>query len=334
MNKLTEVKKRGGKQKHPQNVNGIRAKLWRAMTNPWWLGGFLLRKISPLIKNDELFIKWEYFFGMKRFPDLEHPKTYNEKLNWMKLHHRRAEYTTMVDKAEVKAYVTGIIGEEHVIPTLGVWNTFDDVDFGSLPKQFVLKTTHDSGGVVIVKDKDSMDKKAAKRKLTKSLCHNFYLEHREYPYKDVKPRIIAEKYMVDESGTELKDYKFFCFNGEPKMLFVATDRPRDTHFDFFDIDFNHLPFEQGHPNTKKKIAKPEKFENMVMLSRKLSQGLPQVRVDLYNINGQIYFGELTFFHFSGNVPFVPDEWDERIGSWWKIDIENDRYSNGTNNRIF
>lgn len=277
-----------------------------------------MRKCSPLIKDDATFIKWEYFFGMKRFPDLENPKTYNEKLQWMKLHDKRTEYTTMVDKADAKGYVANIIGEEYVIPTLGVWNTFDEIDFDMLPNQFVLKTTHDSGGVVIVKDKAAMDRKAARRKLMKSLRHNFYLEHREYPYRDVKPRIIAEKYMVDESGTELKDYKFFCFNGEPRMLYVATDRPKDTHFDFFDTDFNHMPFEQAHPNTTKQIAKPDNFEEMLSLSRKLSQGLSQVRVDLYNINGRIYFGELTFFHMSGNVPFIPGEWDEKIGSWWTI----------------
>jgi len=275
-----------------------------------------------MIKDDETFIKWEYFFGMRRFPDLEHPKTYNEKLNWMKLHDRRKEYTAMVDKAAAKDYVAGIIGKDHIIPTLGVWNTFDEIDFESLPRQFVLKTTHDSGGVVIVKDKNTFDKAKARRKLTKSLHHNFYLEHREYPYKDVKPRIIAEQLMVDESGTELKDYKFFCFHGEPKMLFVATDRPKDTHFDFFDMDFRHLPFEQGHPNTTRAITKPDHFEEMADIARRLSAGIQQVRVDLYNINGKIYFGELTFFHFSGNVPFVPDEWDEKIGSWWNIDASD------------
>jgi len=289
------------------------------VSSPWWLGVFLLRKCCPLIKDDETFIKWDYFFGMRRFPDLEHPKTYNEKLNWMKLHDRRKEYTTMVDKATAKDYVARIIGEEHIIPTLGVWDSFDEIDFESLPRQFVLKTTHDSGGVVIVKDKNTFDKDKARRKLTKSLRHNFYLEHREYPYKDVKPRIIAEKFMVDESGTELKDYKFFCFHGEPKMLYVATDRPKDTHFDFFDMDFRHLPFEQLHPNTTKTITKPDHFEEMADIARRLSAGIQQVRVDLYNINGKIYFGELTFFHNAGNVPFVPDEWDEKIGSWWNVD---------------
>ena len=148
--------------------------------------------------------------------------------------------------------------------------------------------------------------------------HNFFYEHREYPYKDVKPRIIAEKFIVDVSGTELKDYKFFCFDGDVKMLFVATDRPLDTRFDFFDIEFNHLPFYNGHPWAKKVIQKPCGFEEMKRIAAILSKDMPHVRVDLYDINGKIYFGELTFFHFSGNVPFEPNEWDYKIGEWLKL----------------
>ena len=225
----------------------------------------------------------------------------------------------MVDKAEAKEYAAEIIGHEHIIPTLGVWDSFDEIDFDSLPFQFVLKTTHDSGGVVICRDKSNFDLTAARRKLNKSLRHNFFLDHREYPYKNVKPRIIAEQYMEDEDGKGLKDYKFFCFNGEPRMMFIATNRPVDTRFDFFDMDFNHLPFAQGHPWADGPISKPVSFEQMRELARKLAKGLQQVRVDFYDINGQIYFGELTFFHFSGNCPFQPVEWDERIGSWWTLE---------------
>lgn len=175
--------------------------------------------------------------------------------------------------------------------------------------------------MVVVKDKSKMDIAKVRAKIEKSLKNNFFYQHREYPYKHIKPRIIAEKYMVDESGTELKDYKFFCFDGEPKMLFVATDRPFDTRFDFFDMDWNHLPFKQGHPLATKEIKKPAGFEQMKAIARKLSKGFPHVRVDLYDINGQIYFGELTFFHFSGNVPFEPEEWDYKIGEWLKLPID-------------
>ena len=255
---------------------------------------------------------------MKKFPDLKHPRTYNEKLQWLKLNDKHKEYTRLVDKYAVKEYIEKLNWGGKTIPTLGVWDKFDDIDFAQLPNQFVLKTTHDSGGIVIVKDKNKMDMQKARKKLEKSLQRKYFLMSREYPYKDVKPRIIAEKFMVDESGTELKDYKFFCFNGEVKFLFVATDRPFDTRFDFFDADFNHLPFKQGHPWAKKEIKKPAKFEEMKQAAAALSKGIPHVRVDLYNINGEIYFGELTFFHFSGVVPFEPAEWDEKIGDYLKL----------------
>lgn len=160
-----------------------------------------------------------------------------------------------------------------------------------------------------------MDVDKIRKKLETCLNRNFYYAHRERPYNYIKPRIIAEELMVDESGTELKDYKFFCFDGEPKMLFIATDRPFDTRFDYFDINFNHLPFKQGHPNAIKEIKKPAGFEDMLEVARKLSAGLPHVRVDLYNINGRIYFGEMTFTHYSGNIPFEPEEWDYKIGEW-------------------
>ncbi len=287
--------------------------------NPYWvMGGIVRRVLSRLIRNDELYIKLRYFSGMKKFPDLQHPRTYNEKLQWLKLNDKHTEYTRLVDKYAVKEYIEKLNWGGKTIPTLGVWDRFDDIDFAQLPNQFVLKTTHDSGGIVIVKDKGKMDMQKARKKLEKSLQRKYFLMSREYPYKDVKPRIIAEKFMVDESGTELKDYKFFCFNGEVKFLFVATDRPFDTRFDFFDADFNHLPFKQGHPWAKKEIKKPANFEEMKRAAAALSKGMPHVRVDLYNINGEIYFGELTFFHFSGVVPFEPAEWDEKIGDYLKL----------------
>lgn len=288
--------------------------------DPFWLFGVVLRrKFSKHISDDRRYLKWEYFLGMKKKLNLDNPRTYNEKLQWSKLYDRNPLYTRLVDKYAVKEYIASVMGNDHIIiPTLGVWDSFDDIDFASLPDKFVLKTTHDSGGVVICTDKSKLDMQAARAKLEKSLANNYYLEHREWPYKDVKPRIIAEKFMVDESGTELKDYKFFCFDGEPKMLFIATDRPFDTRFDFFDIDFNHLPFTQGHPNAERPIEKPENFGQMVEIARRLSKGFSQVRVDLYNVNGKIYFGELTFAHFSGNVPFKPAEWDMKIGEWWTL----------------
>ena len=283
-------------------------KFIKLFTDPYWAFGVILQRVfSRLITDDRLYIKLDYFSGMKRFPDLEHPKTFNEKLQWLKLNDKHKEYTRLVDKYEVKKYVSDILGEDVIIPTLGVWDRFEEIDFEKLPRQFVLKTTHDSGANVIVKDKNELNIEDTKKILKRSLEHNPFYRHREYPYKHVKPRIIAEKFMVDESGTELKDYKFFCFDGEVKFLFVATDRPVDTRFDFFDTDFNHLPFKQGHPWAKKEIKKPENFEEMKRIASILSKGIPHVRVDLYNINGHIYFGEMTFFHFAANVPFEPDK---------------------------
>lgn len=250
--------------------------------------------------------------------NLENPQTFNEKLQWLKLYDRKPIYTTMVDKYAAKEYVADKIGEEYIIPTLGVWDKFDDIDFDALPDEFVLKCTHDSGGLAICKDKKTFNIEAARKKINRCLKRNYYYTFREWPYKDVKPRIIAEKYMVDESGYELKDYKIFCFDGQPKIMFIATDRANpeeETKFDFFDMEFNHLPFQNGHPNAKKSIMQPKGFEKMKELAAKLSAGIPQVRVDFYDIDGKVYFGELTFSHWSGFVPFDPEEWDYKLGSW-------------------
>lgn len=270
--------------------------------------------------NDEAYLKMLYRVKMKESLDLEHPQTYNQKLQWLKLYDRKPEYTQMVDKYEAKKYVARIIGEEHIIPTLGVWERFEDIDFDKLPNQFVLKCTHDSGGLVICKDKVQLNKEKARTLITSCLKNNYFWGLREWQYKNVRPRIIAEQYMEDESG-ELKDYKFFCFDGEAKAMFIATDRSNpneETKFDFYDMDFKHLPFTNGHPNATKSIKKPRGFDEMKILAAELSKGIPHVRVDLYDINGHIYFGEMTFSHWSGFVPFVPAEWDTTFGSWIKL----------------
>ena len=273
-----------------------------------------------LIFGDEIYVRVEYFIVFGKRLRLKNPQTYSEKLQWLKLHEGDPIYTRMVDKAEAKKYVTEIIGEEYIIPTYGVWNHFDEIDFDKLPDQFVLKTTHDSGGVIICKDKKTLDKNAAKVKLEKSLKNDYYYTSKEWPYKNVVPRIIAEKYMEDESG-ELCDYKLFFFDGKMKALFIATDRftsGEETKFDFFDENFNHLPFTNGHPNATKPIKKPESFQQMKDLAEKLSQKIPHVRVDFYCTNGKIYFGELTFFHWGGFKRFEPEEWDFKFGEWFKL----------------
>lgn len=270
---------------------------------------------------DSIYLKILYRGTMGEKLNLKNPRTYNEKVQWLKRYDRNPVYTVLVDKYEVKQYIKKTIGEEHLIPTLGIWNNFEEIDFESLPEQFVLKCTHDSGGVVICKDKHHFDIEAARKKLNKSLKKNYYWGRREWPYKNVKPRIIAEQYMADESGYELKDYKFFCFDGVAKAMFIASDRDNpneETKFDFFDMNFEHLPIINGHPNATKTINKPVKFDEMRNLAELLSKGMPHVRVDLYDINGDIYFGELTFHHWSGMVPFEPKEWDDKFGDWIKL----------------
>lgn len=271
--------------------------------------------------GDERYLRLKYRVNMGKKLNLNNPQTYNEKLQWLKLYDRKDIYTTMVDKYAVKDYVAKIIGEDYMIPTLGVWNSFDEINFDKLPEQFVLKCTHDSGGLVICTDKTKLDKETARKKIEKCLKTDYYRYAREWPYKNVPRKIIAEEFMVDESGTELKDYKFFCFDGEVKAMFIASDRSDsnvETKFDFFDRDFNHLPFTNGHPNSDKEIKKPQGFDKMVELAEKLSEGLPQARIDFYDIYGQVYFGEITFFHWSGMTPFKPEKWDYTFGSWIRL----------------
>lgn len=263
---------------------------------------------------DKVALQVEYLYRFHRLCNFDSPKTYTEKIQWLKLYNRDPKYCTLVDKYEVRGVVKSIIGEDHLIPLVGgPWDSFDEIDFNSLPKQFVLKSTHDSGGIVICKDKEQFDIDKAKKIINDSLKNNYFWQGREWPYKNIKHKIIAEQYMVDESGVELKDYKFFCFDGKCQFLFIATDRGIDTRFDFFDTDFNHIDVKNGHENSTKVIHRPERFEEMIEIAEKLSTGLPHVRIDLYNINGKIYFGEYTFFHFSGLIPFEPDEWDIKFG---------------------
>lgn len=268
---------------------------------------------------DEAYIQLNYFGHFRKFANLKNPQTYNEKLNWLKLHDHNPIYPEIVDKYTAKAYFEKIIGGGYCIPTLGVWDSFDDIDFETLPDQFVLKCTHDSEGLVLVKDKSAMDKVAVKEKITAALKQNFYYIGREWPYKSIKPRIIAEPFLVDDETGELRDYKFFCFNGEPKIMYVASDRAANaTKFDYYDLDFNHLDIKQKYPNAPSPFRKPERFDEMIELSKKLSQGFLHVRVDLYQVNGKVYIGELTFYHFSGFIPFLPDRWDRIFGDWLQL----------------
>lgn len=299
------------------------SKIAKAITNPKKAFYKILSSLPGFSNNDKVQIKKGWYGRMSYKLNLRSPKSYNEKLQWLKLYDRNPLYTTMVDKYAVKKYVSDIIGEKYIIPTLGVWDKFDDIDFDSLPDQFVLKCTHDSGGLVICKDKRTLDLAKARQKIESSLQTDYYTAGREWPYKDVPRRIIAEKYMEDSKTGELRDYKFFCFNGNTKWLFIATDRQNreEPYFDFFDMDFNHLPMQHGHPNAPILPEKPVKFELMKELASKLSQGFPHLRVDFYEVDGEVFFGELTFFHHGGWTPFTPEKWDYIFGAEIKLPLK-------------
>ncbi len=266
--------------------------------------------------SDEAYLRkvFEPYVG---YPlDLNNPKTFNEKIQWLKLYDRRPVYTTMADKYAVKDYVASVIGPQYIIPTLGVWDRFDDIDFHSLPDQFVLKCTHDSGGLVIVKDKRKMDIRAARKKISSSLKRDYYLFGREWPYVNVPRRIICEKYMMDETG-ELRDYKVLCFHGEPKLIEFHQGRFTDQRTqDFFDTAWNKTPITQvGLQNSKTPIPCPQSLQLMLDYSRLFSQDIPHIRIDWYSINGQLFFGEFTFYDASGFDPFDDPADDAMLGSW-------------------
>ena len=279
------------------------------------------RTIRPFIRDDQ-YLRIMYSIRIGHKLDLDNPVTFNEKLQWLKLHDKKPIYTKMVDKYEAKKYVARMIGEEHIIPTLGIYDSFDDIDFDKLPNQFVMKCTHDSGGLVVCRDKSLLNKNAARRKINKCLKSNYYYNNREWPYKNVKPRIIIEKYMSNDEKGALSDYKFFCFNGEPKIILVCTERfsnngLRET---WFDKSFKRLDFTEGGHSIDLKIKKPKQLTEMLTLSRLLSKKIPFIRVDFYVIDNKVYFGELTFFPASGYEKFDPEEWDAKIGEW--IDLSS------------
>lgn len=284
---------------------------------------FILLKIAkmlPVIFSDKFFIKLDYNCMTGKKLDFNNLITYNEKVQYLKLYDRKKIYTKMVDKYEAKLYVSNIIGNEYVIPLLGVYNTFDDIDFSKLPNQFVIKCTHDSGGLVVCKDINTFDYNSAKNIINEHLKKNYYNEHREWPYKNIKKKIIVEKYMSDNDKKSLIDYKFFCFNGEPKFLYISDNsHTKEQSIAFFDMDFNLLEYERTDYKKMDYIPyKPKTFEIMKQLSKQLSKGIPHLRVDWYEIDGHLYFGELTFSTCAGFIPFKKDEWDYELGQFLDI----------------
>ena len=297
------------------------SKIYNMILNPNRLILALLHRSSKLWP-DKLFLQFKFRLVMGSKLNLKNPKTFNEKLQWLKLYNRKPEYTTMVDKYAVKEYVASKIGEEYIIPTLGVWDTPNEIDWDSLPDQFVLKTTHGGGGcgVVICKDKSSFDRDSAKAILESSLKSDIYWHYREWPYKNVPKRIIAEKYMTD-GGKDLEDYKVHNFNGIPRVVLVCRERFKDSPMidDFYSESWEMLDIKRpGHPNSSEPMECPEKLEEMLRLSRVLSNDIPFLRVDFYVINNRVYFGELTFYPASGMSRFEPNMWDLTFGCWLNL----------------
>ncbi len=279
---------------------------------------------------DEPYLKLRFRFKMGYWPNLKNPQTFVEKINWLKLHDRNPEYTKMVDKYAVKEYVARKIGMEYVIPTLGVWDKPEEIDFEALPKQFVLKTTHGggSGGVVICKDKSKLDKNKTLSKLRDSMDSDIYRNLREWPYKNVKKQVIAERFMVpsdkvNDSNYDLTDYKFFCFNGEPKYCQVIRNRHTCESIDFYDMEWQHQKFVGLNPvrhnltniasNGLTPVPCPKNLGQMQKICRKLSKDIPFVRIDLYVIDDKIYFGEITFYPASGFGCLNPKIWQKKLG---------------------
>ncbi len=266
--------------------------------------------------SDEKYLKKLFRAAMQRELNLKNPRTFNEKIQWLKINSRRPVYTTMVDKYKVKKFVSEKIGEEYVIPLLGVWNKFDDIDFSQLPERFVLKCTHNSGALVICHDKEKLNLKEMRKMFNKCLKNNYYWRSREWPYKNVKPRIIAEEYVEDSKTAELRDYKFYCFHGECKVYYITSGRKNhDLRIDFYDMEWKHMDVRKGCPNADIPPEKPENFNKMKKIAEFFAEGIPFVRVDFYEVDGRVYFGEFTFSPWGGLKPFEPEKWDDIFGSW-------------------
>lgn len=273
-------------------------------------------RLTKVIKDDKLYLSILYYVSFGKHLNWKNPTTFNEKLQWLKLYKHKPIYTTMADKYAVKELVSSLIGSEYVVPNLGVWDSFDDIDFNSLPDQFVLKCTHDSGSRYICKDKEQLDRRKAKKILNKGLKTDYYLPGRDKQYRDIPRRIIADYFLEDNTGNELRDYKFWCFNGEPLYMY-CTNKGDSIYENFYDMNFEPVLINHGFPRIQPELEKPKEFELMRDLAKKLSSNIPFVRVDFFDVNHHVYFGEFTFFDWGGWRPFL-DGWDEKLGKLIKI----------------
>ncbi|MBP5162476.1 MAG: hypothetical protein ILP16_05810 [Spirochaetales bacterium] len=273
-----------------------------------------LTRILP----DKAYVRLDYIRNLHRIPNLREPSTFNEKLQWLKLHDHNPRYTRMADKLAMRSYVQEKLGSGHTVPVLGIWDSFDEIDFSSLPDRFVLKCNNDSGHYVICADKSSLEEKAARRRIMEALRTNYYYQNREWVYKDIVPKVFAEQYLQQEKDSHLWDYKFFCFNGEPKIMYMEKEASDVKTEAFFDMDRNYLDLEMDDPRPDVPPALPSCFDQMRSMAAKLSEGIPFLRVDFFYVDGTIYVGELTFFHCGGFAPVRPEHWNKQLGSWIRL----------------
>lgn len=304
-------------------MTALLKKLKKAILNPKRAVAFVLGKeFMARMFPDKAYLKTKFKVHMGKKLNLNNPQSFNEKLQWLKLYDRKPEYTQMVDKYEARKYIAEKIGEEYLIPLLGVWDNPEKIDFDSLPERFVLKCNHNSGlGMCICKDKAKLDINKVRKELKKGLKQDYFITSREWPYKNVKPRIIAEKFMEDENGAEIKDYKVHNFNGIPEFILVCEGRfsKEGLTEDFYDVSWSHIDLKRpGIPNKEEHHQKPDNLEKMLELSEILAKDIPFLRTDFYEVNGKIYFGEITFFPASGFKKFEPEEWDHKLGELIKL----------------
>lgn len=289
----------------------------------WAFYRMLIKTGFTNVFSDTFHLKICYRLTIGKRLDLKQPRLFNEKLQWLKIHDRNSEYSIFVDKFLVRKYIEEKIGSKYLTKLIGVWNHADEIPFSKLPDKFVLKCTHDSGSTYICTDKKNFDFEKVQKGLEKKLKKNMYWYAREWPYKNVKPRIICEEFLED-GGEEVNDYKFMCFNGNVKCSFVCSERNTDDNLKvtFFDLDWNVMPFERHYPKSAKNIPKPQNYRKMIELSELLAKNIPFVRVDFYEVNGKIYFGELTFFPGAGFEEFTPESYDYILGDWLELPMRN------------
>lgn len=281
----------------------------------------VLGPVAQRILCDKLYLSVKFYSRFGRRIDWMTPKTFNEKLNWLKLYYHDPKLTMMADKFAVKELVSKMIGKEYVVPCYGVYQSIDDIDFSKLPERFVIKATHDSSGAMVCKDKSKLDIDSVQAKYAKLLKRNWYYSSCEWAYKNITPRIIVDKYLDDGRQGELQDYKFWCFNGEPRYMYI-TNKGKNIYENFYDMEFNPVDINHNFPRTQPEYTKPEGFEKMRELAQRLSQGIPFVRVDFFDVAGKIYFGEFTFYDWAGLRPFADEKWDRELGRLIKLPTAN------------